>query len=274
MVGVIETLWLQLIGSLALTAIAVGIAWRSKALTASGARAAFMLGAALLFFGQPFWMIVLGAFFVSSSGWSKWKKKHRQKREAEANYAKSGSRDAVQVWANGGVALILCMIHYFVPSAAWTIWAFVGVMAAVNADTWATEIGALSAQTPRSLLSWRPVKTGTSGGVTPLGTFAAVMGSVFIGVVASLTLPEAQLWSTIAIATCSGTIGAFVDSLLGATVQAMYRCPVCGEVTERTVHCHTSATLHRGFRWMTNDVVNLTSSIIAAILAVILAYSS
>ncbi|CDN45071.1 DUF92 domain-containing protein, partial [Paenibacillus sp. P22] len=67
-----------------------------------------------------------------------------------------------------------------------------------------------------------------------------------------------------------GLAGAFADSWLGATVQAMYRCRVCGSETERAVHCGSASERIRGFGWMTNDAVNLLSSLMAGALAALL----
>ncbi len=73
-------------------------------------------------------------------------------------------------------------------------------MAAVTADTWATELGVLAAQPPRLITTGRRVAPGASGGVTPAGTLAALAGAGFIGVVGALLrptapfLPEWLLW--------------------------------------------------------------------------------
>ncbi|REE82713.1 uncharacterized protein (TIGR00297 family) [Paenibacillus taihuensis] len=260
-----------LIGSL----IAAGCAYRLRSLSASGAWSAVVMGTCYVAFGGPFWFGTLIAFFISSSSLSKWKRRHKKKEQAEAKYAKSGRRDWLQVWANGGLGLLLCAGHALWPHSGWTF-AFVGVMAAVNADTWATEIGALSAASPRSILTGRRVSAGTSGGVTPLGSGAALAGAAFIGAVATLLAgaspaPEGAAAggavALLAAAAVAGTAGAFADSLLGATVQAMYRCRVCGSETERAEHCGVAAERVRGFAGMTNDAVNLASSALAGLLA-------
>ncbi|AZN40250.1 DUF92 domain-containing protein [Paenibacillus albus] len=258
-----------LIGSL----LIAGLAYRVRSLSVSGAWSAALMGTCYVALGGPFWFGSLIAFFISSSLLSKWKKRHRKKQKAEANYAKSGRRDWLQVWANGGLGLLLCAGHALWPHGGWAF-AFVGVMAAVNADTWATEIGALSAAAPRSILTGRRVAAGTSGGVTPLGSGAALAGAAFIGVAAALlaaappapagALPGGALLAAAAVA---GTAGAFADSLLGATVQAMYRCRACGSETERAEHCGVAAERVRGFAAMTNDAVNLASSALAGLLA-------
>ncbi|MCQ6558529.1 DUF92 domain-containing protein [Paenibacillus mendelii] len=271
MVGWIEDWWLRLLAGLVGSGLIAWGAYRMRSLSLTGAIAAILMGTGFVTLGEPVWFGVLIAFFVSSSLWSKWKRWNRQKRQAETNYAKSGRRDAGQVWANGGLGLALCAMHALWPNEGW-IYAFVGVMGAVNADTWATEIGALSRRAPRALLSGKPVAPGTSGGVTLLGSTAALAGAAFIGVVAALLVCAEQspgqlsMGGLIAAAAVAGTAGAFIDSLLGATVQAMFRCRVCGSETERSHHCGEKARPIRGFAWMTNDAVNLLSSAAAGLL--------
>ncbi|CAM4312164.1 DUF92 domain-containing protein [Paenibacillus tarimensis] len=247
-------------------------AYRKAALTASGAWAAAVMGAAYVMLGGPVWFGLLIAFFLSSTFWSKWKRRHRSKAKAEAKYAKSGGRDAVQVWANGGLGLLLCALHALFPHPL-LMFGFLGVMAAVNADTWATEIGALSRSKPRMLLGWRKVEPGTSGAVTLLGTTAAAAGALFIGIAALLLMP---LDGTIAYdihpaaiagaAAAAGIAGAVADSLLGASVQAIYRCGTCGLETESEMHCGTDTVRMRGAVWMNNDVVNFTASCLAGLI--------
>jgi len=268
---------LRLAAGIAGSALIAWAAWRKRALSASGAWSATAMGAVYFALGGPLWYGTLLVFFATSVFWSRWKRHARAKMEAERNYAKTGRRDAGQVWANGGIGLALCAAYAIWPEPAIAA-AFVGVMASVNADTWATEIGALSRTQPRSVLTGRAVPAGTSGGVTPLGTAAALSGAALIGVSAALLgggeaaeLPAAAL---IAAAAAAGLAGAMADSLLGAWQQAMYRCLACGALTERAVHCGEPALHAQGRRWMTNDLVNLLSSLFAGGLAALFALLS
>ncbi|MFF2481553.1 DUF92 domain-containing protein [Paenibacillus sp. NPDC058071] len=266
MVGIIDEWWLRLLIGVIGAGLAAAAAYRARALSGSGALSALAMGAGFIALGEPIWFACLIAFFISSTAWSKYKKRHRAKAQAEANYEKTGRRDAGQVWANGGIGLALCAADAIWPSAGW-LYAFIGVMGAVNADTWATEIGALSRSAPRSLLSGKKVAAGTSGAVTALGSAAAFAGAAFIGLVAAWLWPtettSASAAAVAVVAALAGFAGCYADSLLGATVQAMYRCPKCGAETERTVHCGTKTVPLRGIAWMNNDRVNMLSSLAA-----------
>jgi uncharacterized protein (TIGR00297 family) len=157
--------------------------------------------------------------------------------------------------------------------------AFIGAMATVNADTWATEIGVLSAHQPRMITTGKPVQVGTSGGVTILGTTATAAGGIFISLMAivfALLAGDSSLSPSLIFitGTVSGLAGALFDSLLGATVQAIYFCDNCKKETEKTLHtCGKPTRMIRGWKWLDNDLVNFTSSIIGAAVAAGLAFS-
>lgn len=174
-----------------------------------------------------------------------------------------GRRTFVQVAANGGVAAAAALLARLHP--AWTL-AFAGAVAAAAADTWSTEIGAKSRRAPRLITSGRPVPPGTSGGVTPLGSLGGAAGALCIAMSAwalGLVSPGAGLWVALA-----GSAGGVADSLLGAGVQARYRCAACGAVGEKRRHaCGGAGVLAGGFGWMTNDTVNLCATLVGAALA-------
>ncbi|MDF2926952.1 MAG: hypothetical protein K0R57_5866 [Paenibacillaceae bacterium] len=256
-----------------------GAAYWKRALTASGAVAAIVVGTCLFVFGSLLWYGLMIGFFVSSTLLTKWKK--HLKKDAESKYQKSGRRDAGQVIANGGAGTILCLLYGIYPEASWLTAAYIGVMATVTADTWATEVGGLSRGQPRSILSWKKVPKGTSGGVSLLGWTASAAGGAFIGglayILSRLSTPLEQggllsdyslVW-IIPLAALAGWIGANADSVLGAAVQALYRCPVCGDVVEAKLHCGQRTELIRGWKWMDNDAVNMLSSLSGGLVLVL-----
>ena len=259
MVGWIDEWWLRLLLGLAGSSVIGLAAYRMRALSVSGAISAIVMGTGYVTLGGPIWIALLVTFFVTSTGWSKWKRKHRAKANAEQKYEKSGQRDAGQVWANGGLGLLLCLLNACWGHELW-LFAYIGVMASVNADTWATEIGSLSRSEPRSLMTGQAVEAGTSGGVTWLGSAAALAGAACIGLVAAIWFDTLHI---IWLAAAAGFIGAYADSFLGATVQAMYRCPSCGTETERALHCGSATKPLRGWAFLNNDRVNMTASVIA-----------
>lgn len=256
----------QLLMGLFLGSLAALAAWRAGALSPDGAIAAAALGTLVFGLGGGAWAGLLLAFFISSTLLSRL---FRQKKAvAETHYAKSSRRDGVQVAANGGIAALFVLGQLLLPGATWPWIGFAAALAAVNADTWATELGGLSRSSPRLITSGRQVPAGTSGGVTALGTGAALAGAGFIAALAAWWSPHeltAGVWVLIGAA---GVGGALLDSLLGATWQVMYHCPSCDSQTERLVHhCQTRTHYARGLTFLDNDRVNFLASLCAAGLA-------
>jgi uncharacterized protein (TIGR00297 family) len=140
-----------------------------------------------------------------------------------------------------------------------------GALAASAADSWGTEIGTLAARPPRSIVTWQPVLTGTSGGVSVSGTLASLGGAAFLGV---LSIAVGWPRSVAAAAVVGGVAGALADSVIGATIQGRRWCRACGTETEQTVHrCGTPTEHRRGMRWLDNDAVNLASTVVGAAVA-------
>ena len=241
--------------------------WRRGALTADGAAAAVAVGTPVFAVGGGRWAAVLVGFFTLSSALSQ---VGRERKAPMAAVASKGSRrDAGQVLANGGVAAGAAVVAGITGKPDATFPAFLGAMAAATSDTWATEIGMLSRRPPRSIVTLRRVRPGMSGGVTPLGLAAAAAGGATIGLIGSLRRPR---WGLVTLGTLAGLAGSLADSVAGATVQGVYRCPRCGEETERRVHpCGTPTIPVRGVAWIDNDVVNLFGSVVGAVTALVLA---
>lgn len=249
-----------------------GIAFARRSLSESGWLGAILVGTLTFGFGGWPWGLTLIVFFVSSSILSHYKESIKERRAAE-KFAKGGRRDFFQTIANGGLGA-LCAVAYALgnqPPAL--LAAFVGLMATVTADTWATELGVLSPRQPRLITTRQPVPPGTSGGVTLMGTTAAAAGGLLIGITmflfSWLMLPGGSLpWWMIVAGLLGGLGGALFDSLLGATVQAIYVYPDGRETERRIARDGTPNRFLRGWRWMDNDLVNLISSIGGAVIAI------
>lgn len=271
--------WLQFVSGLVLSSLIGLLAYRRRSLSRSGVVGAVIVGTAIFGFGGWVWGMLLIAFFVLSSLLSRYKQ--AVKARLSEKFAKGGQRDLGQALANGGIGALISVAHLFHPHPAMFA-AFVGAMATVNADTWATELGVLSLGPPRLLTTWRPVEPGTSGGVSPLGTLATIAGALAIGLAAALLVAvdgalggaanallgmEGVLGGVLLLpsAVLGGVAGSLFDSLLGATVQVMYYSPTRLKETEKETDAQGAANVYlRGWRWLDNDAVNLISSLVGA----------
>lgn len=188
-------------------------------------------------------------------------------------YEKGSARDGGQVLANGGIAVMACIGFATNPSPIF-IAAYLGAVATVTGDTWATEIGSLSSSPPRHMIYFHKVVPGTSGGISILGSLAACAGTILIG----LTFWSIFSWESanddgffwmLSAAVIGGMAGVFTDSLLGAVLQRKYCCSVCGKIVEKRIHCDQPAPYYSGFRMIGNDAVNFVSSLTGSGVAMI-----
>lgn len=233
-------------------AVAAVALW-AGALSVSGAAAAAGVGAVVLAAGGLPWAVLLLAFFVSGSALTGW----RLKRGGRSRVR----RDAAQVLANGGVAAAAGVLRLALGPAPgeaglWDL-LMAGSLAAMTADTWASEIGVMSGSRPRLLVGGTSVPPGTSGAVSWPGTAAGLAGALLMAVLAGGTLGGTRVGGAVL---AGGMVGLFLDSLLGATIQARFQCRRCGRAVE-------SARRHRhdcpgpvercgGMAWLDNDGVN------------------
>ena len=265
---------MQLFYGLILAIIVAWAAHKAHTLSRSGAFAAAFVGTVIFGVGGWPWAVLLLAFFATSSLLSRLFRK--QKAGLDEKYSKGHERDAGQVFGNGGMAALLAGLHGLFPQSLWPWMGFAAALAAVNADTWATELGVLNPSMPRLItdLSKR-VEKGTSGGVSWWGTTAAFLGSGLIAALAVWLSPfEGLGWGHWLLITLAGLAGSLLDSLLGATVQAIYYCPSCQKETEKHPRhtCGTETTLVRGRGWLNNDWVNFACAALGAGLGVLLGF--
>ena len=262
----------RIAAGLVISAFIAWLAYRRGSLTQSGVAGAILTGTIIFGFGGWDWGLLLIAFFVSSSLLTRFKE--TAKLQVADQFAKGGPRDVWQALANGGLAALIA-IAYRLTGAIHVplLFAFVGAIAEANADTWATELGVLSAEQPRLITTGKPVAPGTSGGVTWDGTGAALAGAALIGGLAMLfrwigKTPLNLAVMLMPIGALAGVIGALVDSLLGATVQGIFYCDTCGKETERELHrCGNRTRLVRGWRALNNDWVNGIGTLVGAAVA-------
>lgn len=154
----------------------------------------------------------------------------RSKKEARGLSESRRGRNASQIVANLGVAGLFAAVGWYEGCVA--------ALAEAAADTVSSEIGQATGHPARLVTTGQAVPAGTDGGVTVVGTVAGLAAAAVIVAIGSGHHP---LWPTQLITWMAASAGLYLDSLLGATVE------------------------RRG--WMGNDLVNFSSTLVAAVLA-------
>lgn len=284
---------LSLILAIAVAAGIAAAAWRTRALTLSGAAAATVVGSVAVGV-SPAWGAFLVLWFASTAALSR-AGRRRKARHVGEMVAKGGARDARQVLANGGAFTLLLLGVWWLSadatrstalglgrlSADASLSTALGVsgaetarltalavgaaaaLAAAGADTWATETGTWARATAWSLRTGRVVPAGTSGAITLPGTTGLVVGATCWACVAALLglVPWAATWAVAA----GGVAGATADTIVGAWWQVRRRCPACAAATEQDPHaCGTATHVTGGLPWLDNDAVNLLATLVGA----------
>jgi len=255
-----------------MAAIVALLSHRLRFLSTSGAAATFLLGTVVFGIGRWPFTVPMLTFFILSSLLSKMG--GQRKKRLAGMIEKGGARDAWQVIANGGPGGLLLIGGYIWPHPGW-YGLFAASLAAATADTWGTEIGTLSRREPRSILTFMPVPVGTSGGISVIGTLGSALGSLVLAGVSWLVAPHHSPSGLggreFLLLFGAGLAASLFDSLLGATVQARFRCPVCGKMTEKQHHCRGEATqFSGGVHWMNNDRVNMAAAAFAVLLVLMI----
>jgi uncharacterized protein (TIGR00297 family) len=245
-----------------------------KFLQNSGATATFLLGTTIFGIGGLVWTVPLLTFYFLSSILSKLG--HKRKAKFDLVFEKGSQRDAGQVYANGGVAWVM-MVIYSLTGDPYIFFSYLGTLAAVQADTWATEIGTMWPNPKARLITtFREVPVGTSGGVSIPGTSASFIGSLFICASAVLMnvswISRVGILQSLLVIGVAGLISSLVDSFFGATFQAQYFDPIRQKVTERTHSFEADGSkikneLIKGYHFVNNDLVNTLCAISGSVVA-------
>lgn len=230
------------------------IAYYKRAITLNGFMVAILLGSLLFLFSGWIGFFPLIIFFVLGSVASSIGKKIKSKITILHEY--SGARGVMQVIANGFPQLLFASIYFFTKNEIYLLAVITGFAVAL-ADTWSSEIGILSKKT-FSILTLKPMPRGISGGVSLLGLFAGIIGSLIISLFAIS-------FDKMFIVMIVGFIGTIIDSVLGELFQAKYQTGY-NQITEKK----TSNLIH-GIKWMNNNAVNFISILISDLIVIVLA---
>lgn len=283
------------------------LSYKKQIVTKSGLVAAYFVGLGIWLLASWAWFFLLLLFFLVTSLFTHYKYQRKRQfgaaqekggARAWSNVIANGFLPLTFVFVGlilgslgGGIDALgrttvgigpLLLDAY--PIMGVTFAAFLGALSTATADTLATEIGLLNPTPPRLITKpWTKVPPGTSGGVSLMGELATMIGALMIGGVAAIIshpiwysifgttlMPEVGTFAPVTmviVAIAGGLAGCTIDSLFGATIQGMWRCSCCGKETERRTHCGESAEYTRGNRFFDNNIVNLVSGFIGAIVA-------
>lgn len=211
------------------------ITYRRKSLDLFGSAVMIVMGIIIIFSAGVHWLLLIVLFLIMSLLATKFSKKYKMSLgEFE------GRRTSKNVISNGVVA---CFMAAFGGYYLTFVGGFIGAIATATADTLASEIGVLDQQ-PRLITTFQKVDPGTNGAISILGTAISIIGAAVIGLAAFILGVLPDFLPSIIVAVVSGTVGCFADSILGA--------------------------LFENHGWMTNEHVNLSATIVGAIVGILL----
>lgn len=154
-----------------------------------------------------------------------------------------GGRTASQVLANLGTAAGCGAASVLTRQPELWLLGLSAALAEAAADTVSSEYGQASGSSAYLITTWEIVPGGTDGGISLPGTLAGIAASVLLSLICAAAHLVPRRW--IAITLAAGVLGMFADSYLGALLERRRR--------------------------LSNDQVNFLSTMIAALLAALLA---
>lgn len=206
----------RLAPAIALNAVAATLGWRAATVSRSGAIAGALIGFVVYACSGLFgWILLFASFFVASAS-----SRLGLKRKALLGIAerREGRRGPGNALANCLVAVGASMLAVTTPHQHLAMLAFVAALTAGGSDTVASEIGKAWGRRTFLVTTFRRVRPGTSGAISLEGTAAGLVGALALaalGVALGLLQPS-FIW----FAVIGATLGAFVESALGATLEA------------------------------------------------------
>ena len=213
----------------------------SGGVTYSGAAAGFLVTCLLFLSSGPAIFIAVLLVFVLTLAATRFGRTRKRSLDIAE---RPGGRDGAQVLANVGISATFAALSSLTPYPVPLIAGSLSALAEAACDTVSSETGKALAREARLVISGKLVPAGTDGAVSMPGTMLGVLAAAFIAIEAAIA-GLLDLHSAV-IVTLAGTLAMLLDSLLGATLERQGR--------------------------ITNNGVNLVSTLVAALLATILTW--
>lgn len=198
----------QFLTALAITGVFALLAWLAGGVNPGGALAGSAVAFIMAVRDLRMFLALLVVFAITLAATRVGYARKQQLRTAEP----PGGRTAAQAMANLGIAALVVAAA----PHAWPVLAL-AALAEAAADTGSSEIGMAFPGKTLLISTFKTVPAGTDGGISVLGTLAAVLGAAAIALTALLSgLVTAREAGIIVIA---GFLGTLVDSLLGGLLE-------------------------------------------------------
>lgn len=205
-----------LAAALLINATVGAIGYAVRTVTVSGALCGGLIGTAVfLFAGWRGWLLLLAAFTAATITSRMGLRKKMLLGIAESGQGRRGAGNAI---ANTGIAAAAAILSSMTHAQDAALIAFAAALTAGASDTVASEIGKAWGRRTWLIAPVRRVAPGTSGAISLEGTAAGLAGAFALaGVAIALgVIPSDALVPVVA----GATIGSFVESGLGATLEA------------------------------------------------------
>jgi uncharacterized protein (TIGR00297 family) len=192
------------------------LGWRAGTVTPSGAVVGAAIGIAVFAGAGPTgWVMLFASFLAATVSTRLGLKRKSVLGIAEARGGRRGPGNAV---ANTGLAAFAAILAALSPHRDAALLAMVAALAAGASDTVASEIGKAWGRRTYLFPTFIRVRPGTSGAVSLEGTGAGIVAALALATLALALglITERGLWFV----TIAATAGSFVESSLGATLEA------------------------------------------------------
>ena len=245
-----------------LTPLLIAFVIQKKVLSISGTVAAILLDLVVSITLGNRGFLILFSFLLGGVITDKIKKKAEKMKQSE-------KRGAMQVLCNGGVCALFSLAYFITGELAFLV-GFCSSLSEALADTAASGIGVFSKNT-YDVFRLKKCDKGLSGGVSLIGTSAALCGAAVISLIC-LALGMLRFESAVLVTLC-GFLGCFFDTFLGSIFQRKYECTVCGKITEKKIHCGDVTRHFRGIKFIDNNVVNFLGTLFSGAVAAFVTYA-
>ena len=173
---------------------------------------------------------------------------------------KIAQRNIKQILINGGIGTVFIVIYGLTQNYAFLISAIVSI-GGNFVDSVSSDVGTLSRHRPYDFLRRKFVETGISGGMSVLGTASAFLTSAAMALFA-VVAPTGNVRNG-CITAALIFAQTLIDSALGSLIQVKYYDENCKTING------VENKYYSGIRWVDNNMVNLISSAIVSVTAII-----